>query len=289
MKENLLDLSGKIDNLTIEIFECIAHVADSLNIPFFVVGAAARDIILQYGYGILTTRATADIDFGVQISDWEHYKQLRDGLISTGKFTSDKKKAQRILFEKNFPVDIIPFGAIANLDNSISWPPDHEVEMSSLGFEESYRHSLPVRLRSDPILDVQFSSLPGLALMKIISWHDRYPERKRDAKDQMLLMRNYLDAGNEERIYNEEADLLEEENFDYLRASARLLGRDIAAILNPKTAKTILEILDRETGKQDRYRLIEDMRDISGGFNNNFEENLQLLEDLKSGILEVLS
>lgn len=286
MKENLLNLSGKIDNLTIEIFECIAHVADSLNIPFFVVGAAARDIILQYGYGILTTRATADIDFGVQVSDWEHYKQLRDGLISTGKFTSDKKKAQRILFEKNFPVDIIPFGAIANLDNSISWPPDHEMEMSTLGFEESYRHSLTVRLRSDPILDVQFSSLHGLALMKIISWHDRYPERKRDAKDIILLMRNYLDTGNEERIYNEEADLLEEEDFDYLRASARLLGRDIAAILNPKTAKTILEILDRETGKQDRYRLIEDMRDISGGVNNNFEENLQLLEELKSGILE---
>jgi predicted nucleotidyltransferase len=286
MKENLLNLSGKIDNLTIEIVERIAHVADSLNIPFFVVGAAARDIILQYGYGILTTRATADIDFGVQVSDWEHYKQLRDGLISTGKFTSDKKKAQRILFEKNFPVDIIPFGAIANLDNSVSWPPDHEVEMSTLGFEESYRHSVTVRLRSDPILDVQFSSLPGLALMKIISWHDRYPERKRDAKDLMLLMRNYLDTGNEERLYNEEADLLEEDNFDYLRASARLLGRDIAAILNPKTAKTILEILDRETGKQDRYRLIEDMRDISGGFNNNFEENLQLLEELKSGILE---
>lgn len=285
MKENLLDLSGKIDNPTREIFECIANAADSLNIPFFVVGAAARDIILQYGYGILTTRATADIDFGVQVSDWEHYKQLRDGLISTGKFASDKKKAQRILFDKNFPVDIIPFGAIANLDNSVSWPPDHEVEMSTLGFEESYRHSLTVRLRSDPILDVQFSSLPGLALMKIISWHDRYPERKRDAKDLMLLMRNYLDVGNEERLYNEEVDLLEE-NFDYLRASARLLGRDIAAILNPKTGKTILEILDRETGKQDRYRLIEDMRDISGGFNNNFEENLQLLEELKAGILE---
>lgn len=66
MKENLLNLSGKIDKLTIEIFECIAHVADSLNIPIFVVGGTARDIILQYGYGILTTRATADIDFGVQ-------------------------------------------------------------------------------------------------------------------------------------------------------------------------------------------------------------------------------
>ena len=71
-----------------------------------------------------------------------------------------------------------------------------------------------------------------------------------------------------------------------MRASARLLGRDIAAILNPKTAKTILKILNRETGKQDHYRLIEDMREIPRDFSNNFEENLQLLEELKLGILE---
>jgi hypothetical protein len=48
MKENPLNFSGKIDNPTIAMFDCIAHVADSLNIPFFVVGAAARDIILRY-------------------------------------------------------------------------------------------------------------------------------------------------------------------------------------------------------------------------------------------------
>lgn len=286
MKENLIDLSGKIDSLTVEILQTITKVAESLNTPFFVVGATVRDIILQYGYGIPTKRATQDIDFGVQVSDWEHYRHLREGLISTGKFTSDNKKAQRLLHEGSFPVDIIPFGAIANHDNSISWPPDNEVEMSTLGFEESYHNAFTVRVRSAPILDVQFASLPGLALMKIISWHDRYPERNRDAKDLVLLMRNYLDAGNEERLFNEEVDLLEKVDSDYLRASARLLGRDIAAILKPKTAKTILKILNRETGKQDRYRLIEDMRDIPRGYSNNFEENLQLLEELKSGILE---
>ena len=286
MKGNLLDLSGKIDSTMVEIFGAIAKAAESLNTPFFVVGATVRDIILQCGYGIPTTRATQDIDFGVQVSDWVHYRQLREGLLSTGKCTSDKKKAQRLLYEGNFPIDMIPFGAIADLDNSISWPPDHEVKMSILGFEESYRHSLTVRLRSDPVLDVQFASLSGLALMKIISWHDRYPERNRDAKDLVLLMRNYLDAGNEERLYNEEVDLLEKVDFDYLRASARLLGRDIAAILNPRTAKTVLKILNLETGKQDRFRLIEDMRETPRGFSNNFKENLQLLEELKSGILE---
>jgi predicted nucleotidyltransferase len=286
MKRNLLDLSGKIDSLTIEILQAITKVAKSLNSPFFVVGATARDIVLERGYGISTKRATQDIDFGVQVSDWEHYRQLREGLISTGKFTYDKKKTQRLLHEGNFPVDIIPFGAIANLDNSISWPPDNEVEMSTLGFEESYHNALTVRVRSNPVLDVQFASLPGLALMKIISWHDRYPDRNRDAKDLSLLIRNYLDAGNQERLFNEEVDILEKVDSDYLRASARLLGRDIAGILNPETAKTILMVLKHETGERDRYRLIEDMRDTLIDYSNNFEENLQLLQELKSGILE---
>ena len=32
-----------------------------MSAPFFVIGATARDIILKYGYGIETIRATNDI------------------------------------------------------------------------------------------------------------------------------------------------------------------------------------------------------------------------------------
>lgn len=59
--------------------------------------------------------------------------------------------------------------------------------------------------------------------------------------------------------------------------------------MSRKTTKAVLEILKRETGTQDRYRLIEDMRETLGGFSNNFEENLQLLEELRSGIVEKIS
>ncbi|MGD9161830.1 MAG: hypothetical protein PVG39_25695 [Desulfobacteraceae bacterium] len=70
MSRNLLDLSGKIDPLTIELFETIKNTADSGGINFFVVGASARDMILEYGYEIKTKRATMDIDLGVQVADW---------------------------------------------------------------------------------------------------------------------------------------------------------------------------------------------------------------------------
>jgi predicted nucleotidyltransferase len=81
---------------------------------------------------------------------------------------------------------------------------------------------------------------------------------------------------------------VEKKDFDYVRASARLLGRDIAVILQPETAETVLEILIRETGEKDRYRLVEDMMDRSAVLDDNFDENLQLLEELRSGILERL-
>lgn len=39
---NLLDLSGKIDPLTLDLFAIFSKVAGSLALPFFVVGATAR-------------------------------------------------------------------------------------------------------------------------------------------------------------------------------------------------------------------------------------------------------
>ena len=289
MTKKLLDLSGKIDRFTVELFENIANVAESMSAPFFVVGATARDIILKYGYGIETIRATNDIDLGVEVSDWDQYIKLREALVATGRF-QPTREPQRLKYQGSVFIDIIPFGAIADPGGSFSWPLNHEVEMNTLGFEESYQNSLTVRLKRKPDLDVKFANQAGLALMKLISWDDRHPERGKDAKDLALLMRSHIDTGNEERLFEKEVDIIEilreSGSYDYTRASARLLGRDISAIANPETRERLLKILEKETGERDRYRLVEDMRDIYAAASSDFGENLALLEELKAGILE---
>jgi predicted nucleotidyltransferase len=239
MNENLFDLSEKIDGFTVELLDTIADVAESLKVPFFVVGAMARDVILTQGYGIETGRATQDIDLGVQVSDWDGYERLREGLIATGKFRRDKKQAQRLRYKEMLPVGVIPFGAIAEPDDRLSWPPEHETTMSTLGFEAAYHTSISIRIRAKPALHIKFVTLPGLALLKIISWNDNHVRRGRDALDLLLLMRTYLDAGNQERLFNEEKDLVGED-FDYVRAGSRLLGRDIAVILSPDIKETLV-------------------------------------------------
>lgn len=285
MKKSLIDISEKIDKRRLDAIEAIAKIAGSLKIPFFIIGASARDFLLTYGHNIATSRATLDIDIGVRVPDWDQYEKLRKGLIETGEFVA-YEESHRFKFQGGIFVDLIPFGPIADSNHNIQWPPSREVVMRILGFEESFRHASSIRLRSKPVLDVKIVTLSGLALMKIISWKDKYPERDRDATDLALIIQNYTDAGNFDRILNEESDLLDSEDFDYVRAGARLLGRDVADILTSKAEKEVLDILNKETGEQDRYRLIENMVKNSTGQSGDFGYMLDLLEELKSGILE---
>jgi hypothetical protein len=44
---NLLDLSGKIDPLSLALFGTLSEAANTLGVPFFVVGAIARDLIFE--------------------------------------------------------------------------------------------------------------------------------------------------------------------------------------------------------------------------------------------------
>ncbi len=286
MTQKLLDLSGKIKNPILEILEAISNIAASLDIPFFVVGAAARDIILLYGYGVEIIRATEDIDLGVMVEDWDKFTQLKEAITGSGTFNQEKEP-QRFFYKGNFPVDIVPFGQISKPKDTIEWPEFEGIEMSTLGFKESFDNSILVRLRTAPDFEIRFASLAGLAAMKLISWKDKYPERNKDAKDLVFIMRNYIDAGNSERIYDgKDSDILEGDASDYELMSARLLGRDVAAIITPESKKYIVKILNEETGEQDHYKLAVDMRQGPSYISNDFEAKLNLLEAFKKGFLD---
>ena len=263
----------------------LKDVADSLGISFFVVGASARDLILKHCYGIEPPRRTGDIDLGVQVANWEQFKELAESLIATCQFFHAPEKQR--FSHGTILIDILPFGPITDGDKKISWPPEHEVIMSMVGFEEAYEYSITVRLSSDPVLDIKLSTLPGLAIMKLISWKDRYPERKRDAGDLLLIMNKYEEAGNSGRLYEEELSLLLEEDFDARMAGIRLLGRDMAKISDMQTFLILKSILDAEIEDLSQYKLVSDMVRESGIPEVRFDEILIRLEKLRQGIVEV--
>lgn len=285
MKKKLYDISGKIDLYRLGIIESIKEIADTLDIPFFIVGATARDIILEHIFSKKNFRATNDIDFGIRVNNWKIFEYFTSALVQSGKYSPDKNVQHRFLYEKVYPIDVVPFGKVASDAGNFKWPKEVR-EFTVLGFEEAYENSDLVKVKNHPEIIVKFAAPHCLALLKIISWNERYPERSRDALDLVLLVESYLEMGNRERLYDDEADLVDEK-FDFVFSGARLLGRDIASVFQPNTLDYVIRILDRETEDEKRYKLVEDMmRSHAMTGSNHFDYFLNILKTLKTGILE---
>jgi predicted nucleotidyltransferase len=277
-----LDLSNRLPAERVNIIRQVLHVSERLGTDLFIVGAQARDLLLQYAYDLPVHRTTNDIDFGVVIESWNEFTRLREALIGSEKFQSHKTMRQRLIHESGMLIDLVPFGDLEQPSGRIAWPPDFSFVMSTVGFREAYDNSIEVRLADD--LMVKVASLAGLALMKIVAWSDRRFER--DAQDIGLIMKHYLDAGNQERVIGEGAeyaDLLGD-NFDYNLASARVLGRDVGKLLSGRSIGTVFAILEEQTGDKNQYPLVNAMLT---NFNSDFDTGLGMLESFRQGILDV--
>ena len=279
MTPRFLDFSGKLQPYE-DLFRDINRITSEHNVPFFVVGAFARDLILTMAHGIIVKRATEDIDCGIQVESWKQFEQLKTSLIDTGKFKPDENQQQRLKYRDQVKVDIVPFGAIEK-DGLITWP-DEETEMVTLGFDEAYRDTIRVRLADD--VEIIVCTLPGLALMKLIAWNDRRFQYRKDALDLGLLMLNYLYADNEERLWEGDGTDLVTDGFDYNLASARLLGRDVGQLLTQRSTGPVMKILEAQTGERNEYPLVQAMLD---NFHGEFEKGLRMLESFAQGVRDV--
>lgn len=246
-------------------------------VPFIIAGAQARDLLLMHAHGIETGRQTADVDFAFQVRSWEEFQRLRNALIGSNDFIASPKSAHKLLFKGRMEVDLVPFGGIERADRTIAWPPDGDLVMSVFGFREIANSVVTVLLpEGESALVV---SLPALALLKIEAWRDRrLREPGKDAHDLRLLLTNYLNAGNAERLHTEFADLLDDEAFDYELAGAFVLGCDIAGLLDEGGTARILNLLREESDPHGKLRLAADMP-------VDFERALALIQSLHMGFV----
>ena len=125
--------------------------------------------------------------------------------------------------------------------------------------------------------------------MKLISWDQAYPERKGDANDIHYILTNYVDAGNEERLYGSDKDIAQSQDFDFSMASPRLLGRDMASIAGGTTLEEIRRILDRETKDGSQLRLAQQMHRSPLSREIDLEKTIGLLRQLMQGLSEGLA
>ncbi len=96
---------------------------------------------------------------------------------------------------------------------------------------------------------MRVASVPGLTLLKLAARVDRGLENNKDPTDSRLLT-TYADAGNADRLYDHEMDLLETVGFDMELAGAELLGRDVATICQMKVLHQMRSLLTSERSRQ---------------------------------------
>lgn len=135
MTELKLD-SSSIDSIQLSTCEAVCRIAMTCEVPFMIVGASARDLVMHHGYGAAILRATRDVDIAIQVSDWSAFDTMRDNLTKEGYSKTDAP--HRLMSSGGIPLDIIPFGPIENETGKIDWPPHGDVEMGVAGFQEAW-------------------------------------------------------------------------------------------------------------------------------------------------------
>jgi len=227
------------------LVRALDQVTKQLQIPYFVIGATARDILIEHVHGLETTRATRDIDFAVAVSSWEKFARLKEYLIATGAFKAGKE-SHRLTFGQDsgaYPLDLVPFDGVER-NGEIAWPPAGDFIMNVAGYTDALDSALNVEI--EPGFIVRIVSLPAMVILKILAWNDR-PERDKHATDVLLILRTYHQTGQLDRLYDDEnIALLEKHGYDLELAGAALLGRDAGRDVAKETRAQVIGVFAAE-------------------------------------------
>jgi predicted nucleotidyltransferase len=224
----LLDLSHRADlNWLADVLGDARQAAPSAD--WLLVGAMARDLWLSYAHGIRIDRETTDVDLAVGVAGWENFHATQEQLLGGGQFVS-VGALQRLRHRSGRLLDLVPFGGIEDSERRIAWPPSGDMRMNVMGCREARASAAVLRLRTG--VESQVITLPGLIVLKFFAFADRaLTQPRKDAYDLHLVLSHYLEAGNESRLYDEHADLLEMDRFDFTVAGAAVAGRDVRRLL----------------------------------------------------------
>lgn len=283
MKAPLLNISGMIEPPLVELYESVAMCAENLKIPYLVVGASARDMILHYGHGMPIQRATKDIDFALQVPAWSAFEALKVALIEKGFIRTSNEHT--LIAPSKLPIDIVPFGGLADENANIQWPSSGDFVMNVLGFQEAINNAQLVRLKENPALDIPVASIEGLTILKLVAWMDRTADiRGKDAKDLVYLLESYEKIPTISKQLYEDGTVMDQYGWDSGLAASHLLGVNARTIALPQTVILISNLLSNQDPKLSIERLINEM---GGRSDNQYAKNAALINSFTNGFLSV--
>lgn len=237
------------NNLLVNLLKKLSDTFSAINCNFFVIGATARDIILQLLAGTSTRRKTRDLDIAIAVPHWQRYNEICKTLSDAG-FAMSTHNAHRFHFGE-YEVDVLPYGAIAKDDGNIYWPPEETTAMSVKGFAQILDN--PVNVIIDKSLEIKVVSLQGLFILKLNAWLDRNIHSNKDAEDIWYIIDNYYFANENRQFHQEVYNMVD---FDLVKAGAYWMAHDICSMLPREQLLYYRDVLKNEYDKNEDSRLI---------------------------------
>ncbi len=263
-----------------ETFDCIDQIMNAHQIPYYLIGVNAMALELLKN-GVKPGRGTKDIDFAIMISSMTEYNNISKALVDEG---FNKVKAPWTFYSGtyNVAIDVMPFGEIeeqhtANFN-------ERYVDLHVLGFAEVLGEAITFPIEEKI---VNIPPLPGMIVLKLVSWSDRPEERENDLADILKIIQHYFDLAFDE-IVEFHHDTFPEENFDPFIIAAEVLGRKTKIFLSKsdKLAERIHKVLDSNLGDASKSHIA---REWAKKLDREIEYTHAILEAFRKGITKANS
>lgn len=261
-----------------EVFEVIDELLKEKSIPYYLIGANAISLEMLKK-GIKPARTTKDIDFAIMVSTLDEYEELSIAIQERG---FKKLNAAWRFYHKKFDllIDLLPFGEIEE-SNTIGFN-DRTTDLHLLGFKEVLEDASEIDLEE---IKVRVPPLPGMIVLKLVAWSDRPEVRNNDLYDILQIIELYNDLKFEENMEQHFDAIPEDEEFDEIRFSSRILGRKVQVYLNKSAElrERIMSVLDENIVPPERSSIARNWAREKGW---DLEYCVTLLNDFKTGIEE---
>lgn len=256
---NTISKKDLANNLLYDTIEALHNVLSQLNIPIYIVGATARDIIIKLYHEDEAKRKTLDLDIAIALHDWSMFDKVQEALLKNNfvKHPANQKFIYKGADGKNdYEVDIVPFGDIAE-DEKIKWRPNGIPVMSVKCFEDVMSHPTDVLIENIPI---KIASLCGQFLIKLDAWLDRNEKEHKDASDMLYILSKYYDI---KILNNEDSETINDVDFDsvdntdgLMLYGAQWLAGDLKKMLSTEHLLFYVNMISDELKNGPKSRLL---------------------------------
>jgi len=217
--------------------------------------------------------------FSFFINERNIYYKIREYLINKEGFTGDERFFFTLKWQNNIIIDLLPFSEYQTKPSTVTIA---LTSMDVIVFNIPYCAPQNLTTNSSKNKHFNFCSLPGIVLLKLISF-EQYPDKKLDIiRDITKIIKHFFDLYTCE-IYKKHNDLFSSNDINLQYIAGRIIGRDMRTKTNEDVFFKIKKILEKNAIDIRSSEIAKIMTDVS---ENTVQENLKILKEIKIGYLE---